>query len=279
MLISFKLQPKIKRIYSRSLLTKKASRQNAVIAVNTSLVLLSLSFLNNEVLACALFLETPKPDCPWVSTFSGGVVWTREHSTQTLYITPDIEKIYTPNQITNELFYGEIFVGLKKRLSPILQGQLGLALAVASDTTLSGYVGDDADTEFNNHTYRYKIHHNHLAIKTKLLANRGYGLLPWVSGGIGLGFNHAHAYINTPLFFEALATPNFTSHSQTTFSYTLGAGVQKSLTSHWQIGIGYEFSDWGKSQLGRAVAQTTPSGLTLNHLYTNGVLCNLTYLA
>lgn len=56
-------------------------------------------------------------------------------------------------------------------------------------------------------------------------------------------------------------------------------GAQKALNQHWQVGVGYEFADWGISQLGRAAEQTQNSGLTLNHLYTNGVLFNLTYIA
>ncbi|HAT9492397.1 TPA: porin family protein, partial [Legionella pneumophila subsp. pneumophila] len=39
------------------------------------------------------------------------------------------------------------------------------------------------------------------------------------------------------------------------------------------------FADWGKSELGRASGQTLNEGLKLNHLYTNGVVLNLTYVA
>jgi hypothetical protein len=46
-----------------------------------------------------------------------------------------------------------------------------------------------------------------------------------------------------------------------------------------KIGDGYEFADWGQSQLGRASGQTLSPGLSLNHLYTHGVLFNLTNLA
>lgn len=72
--------------------------------------------------------------------------------------------------------------------------------------------------------------------------------------------------------------PNFSSHTHTTFTYTLGVGVQKVLNQNWQVGVGYEFADWEKNQLSRAEGQTLNSGLTQNHLYTNGVLLNITYL-
>ena len=43
------------------------------------------------------------------------------------------------------------------------------------------------------------------------------------------------------------------------------------------VGVGYEFSDWGKSQLGRAPGQTINSGLALSHFYTNAFQPNVTY--
>ena len=72
---------------------------------------------------------------------------------------------------------------------------------------------------------------------------------------------------------------NFSSHTNTTFTYNLGVGIQRVLNQNWQIGIGYEFADWGKSQLGIASGQTLNSGLKLNHFYTSGLLFNLTYVA
>jgi len=69
-------------------------------------------------------------------------------------------------------------------------------------------------------------------------------------------FNHAYSFNNTPTIFEALPNANFSSNTETAFTYTLGAGVQRVINQHWQVGIGYEFADWGKSKLSRAPVQT-----------------------
>lgn len=90
-----------------------------------------------------------------------------------------------------------------------------------------------------------------------------------MSGSLDVGFNRAHDFTNTPLIFEALPNPDFAAHTKTAFTYTLSAGLQKSINEHWQLGGGYEFADWGKSELGRALGQIMNSGLPLNHLYTN----------
>lgn len=244
---------------------------------NYCLLAIAASFLTSGAIAGTM---GPKPvDWTWVGTLSAGPVWQNSGETQTFFLAPDIEKTYTANQSTNTLFDGEVFLGIQKMLLQNLQGQLGLAVAATSNANLSGNIWDDADPEFDNYTYSYKVQHTHVAVKAKLLAGSDYWLIPWVSGSIGVAFNNAHSFNSSPIIFEAVPTPNFASHTVTACTYTLGAGVQKVLSTHWQIGVGYEFADWGKSHLDRAEEQTLNNGLVLNHLYTNGILFNLTYLA
>ena len=132
---------------------------------------------------------------------------------------------------------------------------------------------------FNNYTYNHQVRHTHLALKGKLLADRSYILTPWVSGSLGVGFNQAHGFSNAPTISQAVVMPNFASNTTTAFTYTLGVGVERHVNQHWEVGVGYEFADWGKSQLNRASGQTLNSGLSLSHLYANGFLFSLTYHA
>lgn len=237
--------------------------------------------LSASMFACSAFAGTmgTVPSWTWVAAVSAGPVWEQAGQTQTILLAPEIEKTYAARKSTDTLFDGEFFIGLQKTFPQQLQGQLGLAVAATSNAGLSGEIWDDADPIFNNYTYSYKIQHTHLAVKGKLLADRGYWLIPWISGSVGVAFNRAHSFNNVPTIFEAVVNNNFTSHTKTAFTYTVGAGVQKALNEHWQVGAGYEFADWGKSQLGRAAGQILNSGLALNHLYTNGLLFNVTYVA
>ena len=214
-----------------------------------------------------------------VATLSLGPVWGNAGNTHTFYLAPDIEKTYAANHTSHALVDGEIFLGIQKPLREKLEGQIGLAVATTGNASLSGNIWDDADSLFNNYTYHYQVRHTHLALKGKLLADRGYIVTPWVSGSLGVGFNQAHDFSNTPTISESVIMPNFTSNTTTAFTYTLGAGVQRRLNQHWQAGVGYEFADWGRSQLSRASGQTLNTGLSLSHLYTNGFLFNLTYSA
>lgn len=226
-----------------------------------------------------LVQEVPVRPFSYVFALSIGPAWESNGYTQTFYLVPEVEKTYAADKSTTTLASGDLFLGIQKSLSNKIQGQLGVALAAAGNAKLSGNIWDDADPEFNNYTYNYQVNHAHIALKGKLLADAGYMVIPWISGSIGVGFNRAQDFSNTPIIFEAVENPDFSTQTKTAFTYTLGIGIQKALSTNWQVGIGYEFADWGKSELGRASGQTMNSGLTLNHLYTNGVLFNLTYLA
>jgi opacity protein-like surface antigen len=200
-------------------------------------------------------------DLSWVGSISAGPVWARD-------LSP--EKTYVAKKSTDRLASGELFIGLQKNLSSTLRGQLGLAAATTGNTRLQGLIWDDADHQFASQ-YDYKIRHNHIAVKGKLILDNGYWFAPWVSSSLGVGFNRAHNFTN-------MNDADFINHTKTAFTYTLGAGVQKYIDDNWQVGVGYEFADWGKSKLGYALPGIN-SGLKLNHLYTNGVLFNITYLS
>jgi opacity protein-like surface antigen len=214
-----------------------------------------------------------------VVTLSAGAAWTTNGDTQTFFLQPETEKTYSADKKTSTLFIGELFYGWQRALNHTLSGQIGFEVAGASNASLSGQIWDDALPEFNNFTYGYKVNHAHVAVKGKLLADMGAIVIPYFSGSVGVGFNHAYSFSNTPIIFEALPDPNFAAKTVTAFSYTAGIGAQRALSQNWQVGIGYEFADWGRSELGFAQGQTLGNGLKLAHIYTNGVLLNISYLA
>jgi opacity protein-like surface antigen len=241
-----------------------------------SLLLLVLSIIVQTAMAGTM----GRSNWTWLATVSGGAAWaTYSSATQTFFLAHEIEKTFVPTRSNNALAAGELFLGFQKEPISQWQGQLGLALALSGDARLSGIIWDDANPQFDNHSYQYRIRHSRVALKGKLIADRGCWLMPWISGSLGIGFNRAFDYNNTPLIFEALPNNNFANKSIAALSYTLGIGVQRAINTNWQVGVGYEFADWGASELGLAPQQTLNTGLRLNHLYTNGILFNLTYIA
>ena len=97
-------------------------------------------------------------------------------------------------------------------------------------------------------------------------------------GILGVAWNRGQNFTSMPTIYPAVPTPFFTSNTKTAFTYTAGAGLQYAFNQTWQFGIGYEFADWGPIQFGPAAQQTINDGYGINHIYTNGVLINLTYI-
>ncbi|MBV9575104.1 MAG: outer membrane beta-barrel protein [Gammaproteobacteria bacterium] len=249
---------------------------------NQVLMILLGSLAVSPVLAYSTFIAEQQlswPHQPWIMSISGGLAWQLHSDSQTQNLTPEVTKTYHVNHSDETLVNGELFIGLQQALPHNWQGQWGLALSTTENATEKGMIWDDADPSFANYYYRYKISHSFLGLKGVLLMDVGYWLTPWISASAGVGFNHAYEYTNTPILAEAVVNPNFNSSSNRAFSYTVGIGVQKNLSEHWQAGIGYQFADWGKSELGMAPGQTIGSGLAQDHLYTSGFLINVTYVA
>ncbi|WP_298625107.1 porin family protein [uncultured Legionella sp.] len=217
-----------------------------------------------------------------VLTLSAGPIWATGGALQSLYFSDELSRTYTANKKTHALTEGELFIGRQRLLNPRVEGQLGVEVAVASKLKLSGDIWEFEDPRFYDYTHSYTLQHHRIALKGKLLVNASNLLKPWISASIGIGRNKAASYKETPLICETepLPTVLFPTHSTTALTYTLGAGVQRIVSEHWQIGLGYEFADWGKSRLAGAPAQPSGSnGLALNHLHTNGLLFNITWLA
>ena len=227
----------------------------------------------------ALLLPPAPITSSYVVTLSAGAEQESGGSNQTFYLAPDIVKSFMANKSTHVITNAELFLGLQRFLIPGLNGQLGLDFGISNNAALAGTIWDDADPQFNNYTYRYQVRHSHVLVKGKFLLDFGIAISPWISGGVGVGFNNAYGFGTRTILFNALDAQNFSSHTTTTFTYTIGAGLEYAIDKNWQAGVGYEFADWGKSQLGTAQGQTLGGGLTSDHLYTNSILLNLTYLA
>jgi opacity protein-like surface antigen len=231
------------------------------------------------IFSTSLFADIP--DKTFLIGLSAGPTFVSGNETQTLNLQPDIRKTYTADN-TNTIFDFpsiELFMGWQKPLrNQSLLGQLGIVLAGAGNAKLQGDVWEDADPNFNNFNYNYKVQHAHIAIQGRLTGNVGLSFEPYISASAGLGFNRAFDFKISPNISEEVAAPPFKSNTTTAFVYTLGIGIQKTLNSHFQAAIGYEFADWGNVSLSRAAGQTIGHGLSLNHLYANQIQFSVFYI-
>ncbi len=235
-----------------------------------------------DVLAGGMDSKHESPAWKPLLGLSVGPTWASNHHVQTFNVQPDVQKSYIGNNDNNAFVTAELFLAGQKHLQtealtkPLL-GQIGFVVAWGGDADVSGDVWEDANPNFNNFNYTYKMNHTYLALKGRLLGEFASVIEPYISGSLGVGFNRAYNYIETPKIPEEVPAPNFTAYTKTAFSYTLGVGLQQAILSHFQAALGYEFSDWGQSQLGRATGQTMNQGLSLKHMYAQQIQCSLFY--
>lgn len=219
----------------------------------------------------------------FVLGLSIGPTWTFGNKSQTFNLQEDIVKTYQAQSNNNTLVTGEIFLGWQNQwcsssLNQSFISQIGVNFAGAGTSKPNGNIWEDADPTFNNYNYTYKVNHAHFAIEGRLINNTCYLFDPYISASMGVGYNRAYDFIITPKIVEEVPAPSFRSHTMTTFTYTVGIGLQSSITPQFQAAIGYEFADWGKVQLARAPGQTLNQGLSLNHLYANVLQLSLFYI-
>lgn len=211
-----------------------------------------------------------------VVTLSLGASWA-DPSSVTSTLAPEIVNTYAANG-SDAFVVGELFGGMEKQLSPGLVGQLGVALAIGGNADISGDILVNAQPGFDNYTYQYSVNRTYVGLKGKLLKDMDViNAQPYLSGSVGLGFNHSYKYSSAPKINTESPIAPFESNITETFSYAIGVGVEKSFATNWSAGIGYEFSDWGRSALGRVAEGTYSTNVERAHLYNNALLLNLSF--
>ncbi len=229
---------------------------------------------------------------PYVIGLSVGPTWGSGNQTQTFYLQPDVLKSYIAQNNNQAFTTAELFIAKQYDVSEEISSQkelmaeLGIVLAGAGNAKLSGDIWEEASPNFNNSDYRYKLNHAYVGIQARLFEINLFDFMaqchacikPYLSGSLGVAFNRAYDFKNTPKIAEEVAEPNFANQTKTSFAYTLGAGLEKTLTKQLHAAIGYEFADWGATELARATEQTLNQGLSLKHFYAQQLQFSLFYI-
>ncbi len=264
----------------RTVIHKAVSRKSIPHKASRSPVIRQQQVIDkDQSIAAPVSASSSHPSWSPVFTVSISPAWTTAGTSQTFYLQPRLRNTYEPSHDSNLFADGEIFLGMQHTFANRpLSAQFGLALAATNNTSASGDIWDDANPDFNNFTYNYQVSHRHVAVKGKLLTNNGYIVNPYISGSLGVGMNKASGFTITPKLFEEVAAPPFNSQNTTAFTYTAGVGFQRAVNEHLQLGLGYEFADWGKYGFAAADGQTVNSGLSQSNLYTNALQISLSYI-
>jgi opacity protein-like surface antigen len=211
-----------------------------------------------------------------VISISAGLSNSHVAQTQSNYIgSPAVQSAYLPNHpnTTQSLF--ALFAGAEYSGNSLFNTQFGLGYYYTPATNVNGVLQQSITNLGNLYNYQYAINTQQLLAEGKLLFKWHKRILPYISLGIGAAFNHAGNYSATPQSETAGPPPVFAAHNQTSFSYSLGLGIEFPIQPQLRVGAGYRYSNLGAVSLG---TQNNSGILQNKNYYSNAILANLTYL-
>ena len=155
--------------------------------------------------------------------------------------------------------------------------QAGLSYDYLSSVNIRGDILEFGDSSLNDLSYEYAIQHQRVDGEFKILRkiNKWY---PYVTGALGIAWNKSKGYKETSSGDEVPRTGKILNENNTQrdFTWSAGAGIERSFGSSWRVGLGYLFTDAGKA----AQLNTTDGAVSLEteNLYINQALLQVSYI-
>jgi opacity protein-like surface antigen len=170
----------------------------------------------------------------------------------------------------------DIFVGAEWTPNPDWALQFGVGYDQPSNYKIKGsFIQGTGFFKYN-----YEAITRQLLVEGKLLYQVKAGLHPYAFLGLGAGFNKAQDF-NSNVPSSLTFTRINEDASKTSFSYSIGAGIDIDVARQVRLGIGYRFADFGGLRLGQALINNAavPGRLSQPHLYTNLILAQISFLS
>jgi opacity protein-like surface antigen len=224
--------------------------------------------------------------CPWrgiVSVGAGAAISTNVGQSKTFPIVNPVTDefyVYSANTRSQTVGVFDGFVGAEWAFHPNWSLQMGLGYNQAWNFDPQGSFLQGADAQSaDQYSYHYSVLTRQLLAESKLLYRFKERYLPYILLGLGAAFNDTSDYgTNVPPFLTF--TRQYKNNTQTSFSYTIGFGIDVDVLDHLRLGVGYRFADFGQVKLGNATIDTTSVNGTLaqSHLYASEILAQVTWV-
>lgn len=175
--------------------------------------------------------------------------------------------------------YG-LSIGNEMYISPHFAWQSAISFYRDSHLNVSGSLTQGVTPPSSDiYGYSYAIATQQLLLENKLMARVNNRLLPYFTFGLGTAFNNSYDF-RTTAQPTLVFTPQFPSKKVSSFSYNLGVGVDVNIEPHTRLGLGYRFTNFGRTSLGNGTINTTalPYTLSQSHLYVNELVAQISYV-
>ena len=158
--------------------------------------------------------------------------------------------------------------------------QTGLAYYQTQNFDIKGVEETFSQPALANRNFEYSVRNIRVLWENKLLREVDEHIYVYLFLGLGVNINSAFDYKNQQANSPGvLPNPAFDDNTQYSFSYSVGFGAEMDVMEDLRAGVGYQFSDLGRVELGE-IDSALASSQTLEHsnTLTNEFIFNLTYL-
>lgn len=198
---------------------------------------------------------------------------------QSLTLLPPFTNTYSVTSGKSWRAEGGASIGTEIKGQGPVNFQLGLGYYATQSFPVDGQIFNAATGAYNNLDYGYRIKHYRVVAEGKILFKLSDGLiLPYLSGQAGYGYNKAENYRETATAAGAFPMPPFANHTESGFTYALGAGVDFSVVEYFRIGAGYQYVDLGSASLGTSPGAQNPVSLNAGNLSSHQIRIQFTAL-
>lgn len=139
-----------------------------------------------------------------------------------------------------------------------------------------GVISQNSLSEFTNYCYKWALSSDVLIASAKMNLYTKNHISPYVTGGLGVAFNHASYQESALSGVTPRISPDF-SGNRNQLAYNFGAGLDFRATKQVIINLGYLYQNLG-GMPAQGKGSWAGASLTLNSYATNEVLAGVTYL-
>jgi len=215
-----------------------------------------------------------------VITFSPGMAFQNNGNTQTVTLLTSPQNLgnrYVASNDWSHTFVAQLSAEERFLKMNAFSLRFGLTLNYVNHVNQSGVVDQFELPDFDNLNYHYTISSFGMMATLKLLYSLGKKWQTYIDAGVGVASNRAFDYQETPRITGAIAMSPYGNRRINSMINSVGVGLMYALSQQFSIGLGYAFTDLGKSALATSSAQQTTQTPTLNPLYLQVLLLHLSW--
>lgn len=147
------------------------------------------------------------------------------------------------------------------------------------DDNIGNQVTQYSLPEFDNYSYNWNVSSDIISLIGKLDLAEWGRVMPYISGGFGIAFNHATGFNETAYpGVTPRTSPGFRDYTATQFAYQLGLGVDFKMSNQLLLSLGYDYQNLKAFSSDQGVSSWAGTTLSSSKFHTNTVMLGLTYL-